>query len=251
MLRLRHDHRLRVQLAWRSPTNEHRLQPVVARQHIHHLGPSLGQPVLLRFAGRDDDGRDRPLDWRVEAALPVTLRWPRPEVPRYRLVRDAECGEELEVLILDVLAVWVRGDLSVREEPVEVARTRAIEAKLHRRARKRRDEPGLEIHLQVDHDVELPTRELATDVEKSLQALTSVEQHDVINARMPTHERRGSWLEYPGDVRARLLSLDRVDDGEDVHRVAHGAHHHDADPVHLRRNRSDGAHPLCPAIAAR
>ena len=62
-------------------------------------------------------------------------------------VRDAERVEELEVLVLHVLP-FARRDAMRGEQPVDVARARAVEAELHRRAGERRDEPRLEVDLQ-------------------------------------------------------------------------------------------------------
>ena len=106
-----------------------------------------GHPVLLRLARRHDDRRHRPIERREELPLPRTLVGPRAEVPLDRLVRHAERGEELEILILDVLRL-VRRNAVRREQPVRVARARAIEAQLHGRARERRDDPRLEVDLQ-------------------------------------------------------------------------------------------------------
>src|SRR5690348_11032299 len=48
---------------------------------------------------------------------------------------------------------------------------------------------------------------------------------------MAADERRRSRLEHPGDPRRRRVTLQRIEDGQDMDGVAHGAHHHDADAV--------------------
>jgi hypothetical protein len=122
-------------------------------------------------------------------------------------------------------------DLLVREQPVEVPSARTVEAQLHGRPRERRDDSSLEVDLQIDHDVEVACGELSPHVEKSPDALASVEQHDVVDRGMPADEGRRPWLQDPRDVRRRPMPLDRVDDRQDVHRIAHRAHHHDAHAV--------------------
>jgi hypothetical protein len=65
----------------------------------------------------------------------------------------------------------------------------------------------------------------------NLGTLRAVEQDDVVDGRMAAHQRGRPGLQDPRDVRRRALPFDRVDDREYVHRVAHRAHHHDADAV--------------------
>ena len=78
-------------------------------------------------------------------------------------MRNVERREELEVLILHVLR-RVRRNAMRREQPIEIARARAVEAELHRRARERRDDAGLEVDLQVDDEVERACGELTPNV---------------------------------------------------------------------------------------
>ena len=70
-----------VQLARRATADEHRLQPEVVPQRVDDLGPALGQPVLLRLAGRDDDRRERSVELREEVALPRAFVRPRARDP--------------------------------------------------------------------------------------------------------------------------------------------------------------------------
>src|SRR5215212_6349381 len=99
-------------------------------------------------------------------------------MPLDGLVWHAEGMKKLEVLILHVL-ILVRRDLPIREKPVEIARALAIEAELDGRADERRDDPGLEIHLQVDHDVEAAVGELSANVGEGAPALGAIEQHQL------------------------------------------------------------------------
>src|SRR4029078_12755091 len=50
---------------------------------------------------------------------------------------------------------------------------------------------------------------------------------------MSANEQSRARLQYPGDVRLRVLSLDRIDYRQHVHRVADRAHHHHADAIEL------------------
>src|SRR5215217_7369090 len=115
--RARYDNLLRAQLASQPPPDEHRPQPVVSVQHIGHLCPPIGEPVLLQRARRDDDHSGGPLEPGEELALPFPLRGPRAEIPARRLVQHAEVFEKLEVLILYVLPCSWKNPFG-REEPV-------------------------------------------------------------------------------------------------------------------------------------
>src|SRR4051794_33790539 len=96
---------------------------------VANLGPTLRNPILLRLAGADDYGSNRPAHQRPEAALPHALVGPWTKVPHDRLVRHSQCRQELEVLILHVLN-GTRGNFLVREEPVEIARAGPVETHL-------------------------------------------------------------------------------------------------------------------------
>src|SRR4029077_12718076 len=95
--------------------------------------------------------------------------------------------------------------------------------------------PGLEVHLEIEHEIELARRELSAHVGECAPALRSIEEHDVINMLVAPHERRWSWLQHPGDMRVRRMAIKRVKHGKHVHRVADGAHHHDTDAIEQNR----------------
>ena len=115
-------------------------------------------------------------------------------------MRNVQRGEELEVLVLYVLDL-VRRNAMRREEPVEVARASTIEAELYRRVREARDDARLEIHLQVDHEVELAVGELAPNVGERAPALRAIEDDDLVDGAVTTDERRRPGLKHPGDMR--------------------------------------------------
>lgn len=48
---------------------------------------------------------------------------------------------------------------------------------------------------------------------------------------MAAYECRGSGLQHPGDFCGGRDAFDRLQDGQHVHHVAHGAHHHDENVV--------------------
>src|SRR6267143_3592890 len=131
-------------------TDEDHLHAKLLLERVTYLGPPLRNPVLLRLAGSDDDRRDRPADRTNEIPLPLALVRPRTKIPLYRLGRNSQGPEKLEILILHVLD-GMRRNLSVGKEPVQVARTSAIEAKLDRCVRRAGHDPRLEIDLEIDH----------------------------------------------------------------------------------------------------
>ena len=157
-----------------------------------------------------------------------------PEVPRHRLVRNAERRQELEVLILHVLPVRVRRDLPVREQPVHVARARAVESELHRRVREARDDARLEVDLQVDHDVEATSRERPVGHRGTRACPSTGRTARCRRRRVSANERRRTGLQHPRDVRRRPVPLERVDHRQHVNRIADRAHHHDADAIERR-----------------
>ena len=47
---------------------------------------------------------------------------------------------------------------------------------------------------------------------------------------VPAHERRRARLQHPRHARVGAVRLERREEGQHVHRVAHGTHHDDPDP---------------------
>src|SRR6185503_12055707 len=135
-----------------------------------------------------------------------------------------------EILILNMLH-RVRRNAMCREEPIEVARPSAVETELDRRAREARDESSLEVDLQVDDVVELTVDQLPPDVGERTQSLRPIEDQDLVDRPVAANERGRAWLEHPRDDDVRRVPLQCVDDGEDVHRVADGAHHDDTNTI--------------------
>src|SRR6266446_5598675 len=129
-------------------TDENDLHAELVMERVAHFSPTLWNPVLLRLARRNHDRRNWPTDRRGELSLPFALFRPRTEVPFNWLGRNSERGEKLEVLILNVLD-GVRRNLSVGKEPVQVARTSAIEAELDWSVRRGGHDPRLEIDLEI------------------------------------------------------------------------------------------------------
>src|SRR5213075_2889632 len=103
--------------------------------------------------------RNRSVDRRDELALPLPLLRRRTKIPFDWLRRNAQCRQKLEVLVLDVLN-RVGRNFAIRKKPVHVARTGAIETELQRGPRQRRYDSRLEVHLEIDHQIETPPREL-------------------------------------------------------------------------------------------
>ena len=86
----------------------------------------------------------------------------------------------------------MRWDLPVGEQPVEITCPRAIEAELHRRVCERRDDSRLEVHLQIDDEVELAAGELAPHVGERARPERAVELDDLVDASVAAYERRGA-----------------------------------------------------------
>src|SRR6266853_441277 len=211
-------------------TNETHLHAELLRERVTYLGPPLRSPVLLRLARPDDDRRDRPADRTNEIPLPLALVRPRTKIPLYRLGRNSESREKLEILILNVLD-GMRRNLSIRKEPVQVARASAIEAEFNRSARGAGDDPRFEINLEVDHEVETPLRQLRRDIRERRQAPRAIEDDYLVDRSVAAHQCSRTRLEHPRDPRPGIRPLERVDHRQHVDRVTDGAHHHDADLV--------------------
>ena len=111
---------------------------------------------------------------------------PWPDVPVGFVVRNPKCLEELEVLILDVLGL-VRGNAMRGEEPVQIARSLSIEANLHRCGGEGGDDSGLEIHLEIQHEIELPLAEFGAYVGEGSPTLRAVEQNDFVHVPVTTN----------------------------------------------------------------
>src|SRR5437867_11832224 len=203
-------------------------------ERVTYHGPTLGKPILLGLAGRHHNRCNRSIDRCDEAALPLALLRPWPQVPFHRLWRDAEHSEKLEVLILYVLN-GTRGNLSVGKEPVQVAGAGAIESELDRSLSESSYDPRLEINLQVDHEVEASVRELRGSSGESHQAFGTIEDDYLIDRSVSADESGGAGLEYPGDTSVGIRTFERVHHRKHVHCVTDCAHHHDANPVWYSR----------------
>jgi hypothetical protein len=93
----------------------------------------------------------------------------------------------------------VRRNAVRRGEPVEVARTRAVEPQLDRGVEQRGEEARLEVHLQREHEVE-PAAQPAPHVAIGGQAARLVELDDLVHVRVPAHQRGRARLQDPRDV---------------------------------------------------
>ena len=170
--------------------------------------------------------------------------------------RDLERVEKFEVLILHVLPD-VRGDAMCGEQPVRVTRASAVEAESHRGIREPRHDPGLEVHLQRQHDIKSATREGMPHVGERPPPLQPVEHNDFVDEGMTTHQCRRSRLQHPGHPHRRQLRFECVNDRHHMHGIANGTHHDDRDVIEMQRwERRRGRHavtapePVCVALRA-
>src|SRR6185436_18902834 len=154
---------------------------------------------------------------RDEISLPLSFLRPRPQVPLHRIGADAEGGQELEILILDVLN-GVRRNLSVCEQPVHVTRPRTVESKLDCRGCQRGDYSGFEVNLEVDNQIEMSLCQRFANIGEGAQSARPVEDDDVIYRMVAANQRRGSRLKLPGYPRRGVRALESIDDREHVHR---------------------------------
>ena len=125
---------------------------------------------------------------------------------------NAERGEEFEILILHVLQRMRRNAVR-REQPVRVACAGAIESELDGRAREPRDDPRLEVHLEIEDEIEAVSGELLPDVAKRRETHRPVEDENFINRPMAANERRGRRLQHPRDVHVGRVALQSIDHG--------------------------------------
>ena len=202
--------------------------------------PPPSAPGASPSAACSSPRRSTPPAGRTARRTPAARRARASHGPRFHVDladRHAERGEKLEVLILHVLR-RVRRNAVRREQPVHVARARAVEPELDRRARERRDDAGLEVDLQVDDQIELARRQLAAHVEErrarpwrgrrsTMSSTDGWPRTSVAGPGCSTHVMCAS-----GECRLSALMH-----GEDVYRVADRAHHHDADAVEAGRRR--------------
>ena len=175
---------------------------------------------------------------------------PRSEIPLDRLVRNAERGEEFEILILHVLQ-RVRRNAMRREQPIRVARAGAIESELDGRAREPRHDAGLEVHLEIDDEIEPVSGELLPNVGERRETHGSVEDENFINRPVAANERRGRGLQHPGDMHVGRVPLQRIDHRQDVHGVADRAHHDDAHAAERGRDVDHGEEVTASASISR
>jgi hypothetical protein len=112
-----------------------------------------------------------------------------------------------------------------------MSRARTIEAELDRRAGEAGYDSRLEVDLKVDDEVESALRHLRGSVRERAQSTIAIEDDDLVDRSMAAHQRRRTRLEHPGYPRGWVLPLQRIDHRQHVHRIAHRAHHHDADVV--------------------
>ena len=125
-----------------SPPTSTGCRPKSRSERVRHLGPALREPVLLRLAAADTSGAIGRSNFAKNSCCHARSSGHGPRSHVTGLGRHAERGEEFEVLVLHVLH-RVRRDLRVGEQPVEIARARAVEAELHRRGASAVSTPAL------------------------------------------------------------------------------------------------------------
>jgi isoleucyl-tRNA synthetase len=118
----------------RRPADENGAEPEVALDGLRESRVPGRLPVLLRLAGRHDEGAGGPVERFEELRLRDPFLRRRTESPFRRPRIDAEVLDELEVLVLHV-PDGPRRDAVRREQPVHVARARPVEAEPGRRRR--------------------------------------------------------------------------------------------------------------------
>ncbi len=140
--------------------------------------------------------------------------------------------DELEVLVLDVLG-WVGWDAVGREEPVQIPGPGPVEPELDRRPCGGGEQAGLEVDLQVDHQVESPASQLAArppELAGRRQAAAPVKDDELVDRRVVGDQPVGNRLDDPGEVEAGRGALQGVGDRKDVDGVTDRAEHDDRDP---------------------
>ena len=213
---------------------------LVGRQLANQYGFKVGDIIPLRGSiypgdwqfvvrGIFDGADDTKITNQMFFHWTYLNEWLR-QRPGRRTMCHAQRIEELEVLILDMLPI-VRRDPMRREKGIHVARPCPIETQLDRAPRERGDQPSLEVHLERQHDIKRSRGECPANREKLTPSLCAIEQDNLVNQRMSADQCCRSRLQHPGDHAGRRVRLEGMDERHDVHRVANGTHHHDADPI--------------------
>jgi hypothetical protein len=133
-------------------------------------------------------------------------------------------AQELEVLVLHVLG-FMRGNASVGEEPLCVAGPPPIEAQLHGSWRQGGEEPGLEVHLEPEKQVESTFPDSPGELGESSpssHAPVPTEDDEVVDRGVVVDQKVGHGLNDPGDSRLRPGSLECVGHRQDVDRISDG-----------------------------
>jgi hypothetical protein len=145
--------------------------------------------------------------------------------------------DELQQLVLEVSA-GAGLDPLVREEPVQVPRPRPVEADPPPGREQPRDQPGLEVDLEVEHDVEPAPGDLPPQVTEGAPPFLAVEDDELVHGRVVGDQPVGPGLDHPGQVHPRQRGAERVDHRQGVHDIAHRREHDNGD---ARRGREVGA----------
>src|SRR5258707_6560792 len=94
------DNSFRVQLSLRATADQNNLHSEILVKRVTYFRPPFRKPVLLGLARRHNNRRDRPIDRCNELTLPLSLFWPRTQIPLHQLGRNSQRREKLEVVIL-------------------------------------------------------------------------------------------------------------------------------------------------------
>jgi len=136
--------------------------------------------------------------------------------------------QELEVLILHVLHLCCRNPLR-REQPVEIAGPAPVESELPGRVEHARQQPRLEVDLQVHDQVEPATRDSFPKVPESTQSPRAIEHDVLIDVGMRLDQGVRDRLNDPRDPHPRPRPLERGCERHAVDDVANSAEQHDRD----------------------
>ncbi len=129
---------------------------------------AIGAPVAQRMARAGTDNQRRPVIGYQALGICRGGLGER-DTPAEHPLTDSECGGEAEKAIQHVLA-GACSDPRIGEEPLQLARARAVEAQFDIRRNEFRDQAGSKRHLHVQQCIESAPPELLAQLVTRTQA---------------------------------------------------------------------------------
>ena len=195
--------------------------PCSAGRVVGHRRVALGAPVAQRVARAGADHQRRARIRNQSRGVVARHRRQRAGPSAARRSRTPSASAKPKKAVEHVLA-GARRDARIREQPLQLARARAVESELHGRRDACARQAGAEGELHVQQHVEAAARKLLGAVRDARRQAGALVHGDKLHALDQTHEARFGLADDPRELRLRPGLLQRAQHRHDVAGIADG-----------------------------